>query len=113
MVVHTQARNCGLVGLQIGDTQAREFFPQENPYIEIQLDDLRILCPLPPSFWQDRPEICDFRLSEWLDAKRTTGKLACGAAELTLVPTGTGSFRLLPTPPKPSLESPLPGTWMA
>ena len=113
MVVHTQARNCGLVGLQISNEQAREFFPPETTHIEIQLDDLRILCPLPPSFWQDRPEIRDFRLSAWLESKRTSGKLARGAAELALVPTGTGTFRLLPIPPEAALEPRLPITWMA
>ena len=113
MVVHTQARNCGLVGLQISDEQAREFFPPEIHSVEIQLDDLRILCPLPPSFWRDRPEIRDFRLSAWLEAKRTSGKLACGAAELSLIPTGAGSFQLLPTPATPLQEPHPTASWMA
>ena len=113
MRVLTSAPKRGQLSLQIGGAQAREFFPEKPAAIEIQLDDLRILCPLPRSFWQDRPEIHDLRLSAWLQAKRNAGKLAHGTAELTLLPIGDGTFRLLPTAPHPASAASSPGDWMA
>jgi hypothetical protein len=55
---------------------------------------LRIVCPLEPSFWQDRPEIHDHRLSSWLESKRNSGKLGLQAAPVAMIPCGQYAFRL-------------------
>ena len=113
MVVYTGARTRGVLGLQITNSQVQEFFPPEALTIELELDHLRITCPLPASFWQDRPEIHDLRLSSWLETKRSTGKLANSGGQLTMVPCGNNTFRLLPLPPDPPSPNHFPATWLA
>jgi hypothetical protein len=97
MVVQTQERHpghSGAVGLHIGTANAKEYFPRDLRLIELELDHLRIVCPLEASFWQDRPEIHDHRLSSWLESKRTSGKLASLTAPVAMIPCGEFSFRL-------------------
>lgn len=98
MVVRTQEKHPdhrGLVGLHIGALNVQEHFPHGLQTIELELDHLRIVCPLEPSFWSDSPVIHDQRLSLWLEAKRTTGKLAGKSAPVTLIPLDGGqAFRL-------------------
>jgi len=97
MVVQTQDRHvghAGVVGLHIGAANVQQFFPRGVEMIELELDHLRIVCPLEPSFWQDRPEIHDQRLSSWLESKRNSGKLGLRSAPVALIPSGEHSFRL-------------------
>jgi hypothetical protein len=113
MVVYTGARTRGGLGLRITNSQVQEFFPPEALTIELELDHLRILCPLDASFWQDRPEIHDLRLSSWLETKRSTGKLANSGGQLTMVPCGNNTFRLLPVLPDPPSPNSFPATWLS
>jgi hypothetical protein len=97
MVVQTLDRNpghTGLMGLHIGSSNVQHYFPREVDLIELQLDHLCIVCPLEPSFWEDRPEIHDLRLSSWLEAKRLSGKLAGNPAPMAMIPSGKYCFRL-------------------
>jgi hypothetical protein len=96
MVVLTQDKRPGVVGLHIGTGNARQFFSPDTLLVELELDHLRIVCTLEPSFWEDRPVIHDLRLSSWLDAKRAGGKLASRTAKLSLIPCGPHAFRLQP-----------------
>ena len=94
MVVQTQDKRPGVVGLHIGKVNVRKHFPRDMQLIELELDHLRIACPLKPSFWHDDPEIHDFRLSSWLESKRTSGRLSSPSAPVALIPCGAHSFRL-------------------
>src|ERR1700759_1702373 len=97
MVGQTLDRNpghFGLVGLHIGITNVQQYFPRGLELIELELDHLCIACPLEPSFWEDRPEIHDMRLSTWLEAKRLSGKLPANPAPIMMIPCGASSFRL-------------------
>ena len=97
MVVQTQDRHtghAGVVGLHIGSLNVQQYFPRDVEMVELELDHLRIMCPLEPSFWQDRPEIHDHRLSSWLEAKRNSGKLGLQSAPVAMIPSGEYSLRL-------------------
>ncbi|HEX4322596.1 MAG TPA: hypothetical protein VHZ52_16905 [Acidobacteriaceae bacterium] len=97
MVVLTQDRHTGhsgAVGLHIGAVNVQQYFPRGVEMVELELDHLRIVCPLEPSFWQDQPEIHDHRLSSWLEAKRNSGKLGLRSAPVAMIPCGRSSFRL-------------------
>ena len=97
MVVQTQDRHtghAGVVGLHIGALNVQQYFPRDVELVELELDHLRIVCPLEPSFWLDRPEIHDHRLSSWLESKRNSGKLGLRSAPVALIPSGEHSFRL-------------------
>jgi hypothetical protein len=94
MVVQTQNKRPGIVGLHIGKGNVRKHFPKDVLLVELELDHLRIACPLEESFWQDRPEIHDRRLSSWLESKRESGKLAAQPAAMAMIPSGDRSFRL-------------------
>jgi hypothetical protein len=84
------------MGLHVGRGNVQAFFPPERKTVELELDHLRIVCSLPPSFWTDRPEIDDARLSSWLASKRDSGKLANHQAPVALIPLGPHAFRLQP-----------------
>ena len=97
MVVLTQDRHtghAGVVGLHIGAGNVQQYFPRHVETVELELDHLRIVCLLDPSFWQDSPEIHDHRLSSWLESKRNSGKLGLQAAPVAMIPCGEYSFRL-------------------
>ena len=97
MVVQTLDRHpghSGVVGLHIGTVNVQQYFPRQVDQIELELDHLCIVCPLEPSFWLDRPEIHDLRLSSWLESKRNSGKLAASSASVALIPSGEHAFRL-------------------
>ncbi len=97
MVVQTQDRHpghAGAVGLHIGAINVQQYFPRDWELVELELDHLRIVCPLEPSFWQDQPEIHDQRLSSWLESKRMSGKLAAKGAPVAMIPCGKYAFRL-------------------
>ena len=69
MLARLQIRGREVLGLHIGKTNARRFFPAAIPIVQLELDHLRIDCELKPGFWRDRPEITDSRLCAWLAAK--------------------------------------------
>jgi hypothetical protein len=97
MVVTTQDRHpgqTGALGLHVGASNVREHFPEGTEMVELELDHLRIACSLDESFWVDRPEIHDLRLSSWLESKRNSGKLAAQDAPMAMIPCGQFSFRL-------------------
>ncbi len=97
MVVETHDKHPGhpgVVGLHIGSGNVERYFPRNTPHVELELDHLRIVCGLDASFWRDRPEIFDLRLSSWLDAKRKSGKITASKASLALIPCGDHTFRL-------------------
>ena len=97
MVVQTLERHpghTGLIGLYIGSVNVKQYFPRGVDFVELELDHLRIACDLDPSFWGDRPEIHDLRLSSWLEAKRVSGKLSSSSAPVAMIPSGKSSFRL-------------------
>ena len=97
MVVQTLDRHpghAGVVGLHIGTVNVQQYFPHRVDQVELELDHLCIVCPLEPSFWEDRPEIHDLRLSSWLESKRSSGKLGASAAPVAMIPSGEHSFRL-------------------
>ena len=97
MVVQTHDRHpgrSGTLGLHIGAVNVRQYFPRDVKLVELELDHLRIVCPLEPSFWEDNPEIHDLRLSSWLESKRNSGKLGSQAAPVAMIPSGKCSFRL-------------------
>jgi hypothetical protein len=100
MVVLTQSRHpvhSGVVGLHVGAENVVLHFPRGIDAVELELDHLNIVCTLEPSFWEDRPEIHDMRLSLWLESKRNSGKLVGKNAEVSLVPSGEHKFRVLLT----------------
>ena len=66
--------NTGSIGLHVGISNAQQFFPPETTHVELELDHLRIVCMLEPSFWLDRPEIYDMRLSSWLFGTRSSSR---------------------------------------
>jgi hypothetical protein len=96
MVVQTQDRQPARsgIGLHIGKVNVQQYFPPDVTDVELELDHLCIVCPLEPSFWQDQPEIHDFRLSSWLESKRSTGKLAANPAPVAMIPCGHRAYRL-------------------
>jgi hypothetical protein len=101
MVVTTQDRHpgqtlgqTGAMGLLVGESNVREYFPRGTQMIELELDHLRIACSLEESFWEGRPEIHDLRLSSWLESKRSSGKLKSHDAPVAMIPCGEFSFRL-------------------
>ena len=101
MVVQTLDRHpghAGVVGLHIGTVNVQQYFPHRVDQVELELDHLCIVCLLEPSFWEDRPEIHDLRLSSWLESKRSSGKLGSHAAPVAMIPSGDHAFRLLPIP---------------
>ena len=113
MVVLTQPRHpghSGVVGLHIGAENVREHFPRHVDFVEFELDHLNIVCTLDSSFWEDRPEIHDMRLSLWLEAKRSSGKLAAHHAQVSLIPSGERRFRLELTVVEEAVQAPLPAS---
>jgi|HubBroStandDraft_5_1064220.scaffolds.fasta_scaffold298422_2 hypothetical protein len=97
MVVQTHDRHpgrSGTLGLHIGAVNVQQYFPRDVQLVELELDHLRIVCPLEPSFWEDHPEIHDLRLSSWLESKRNSGKLGSQSAPVSMIPSGKCSFRL-------------------
>jgi hypothetical protein len=87
--------------LQIVETDVERYFPKDTAVIELQLDHLQILCILGPDFWLGRPEICDPRLSLWLNSKNLAARPGQPPVPLALIPAGDAAFRLSPLTPKP------------
>ncbi len=96
MLVKTHRNGRDHLGLNIGTANARRYFRKRTPTIDLRLDDLEIQCPLPPDFWDGRPEIHDPRLSEWLEFKVGGGRSGRDPMLLTMVPSGSDRFVVIP-----------------
>jgi len=96
MVVKTQSKGRGVIGLHIGVNNVRRYFPKHIASIELQLDHLQIECGLKPDFWQGEPEIFDPRLCAWLESRHIHGRLDRTPIPLAMIPEGKNSFRLRP-----------------
>lgn len=96
MVVKTHNKGREYVGLQVGASNVRRYFPRDTAVVELELDHLQIQCGLTPDFWQGQPEIYDPRLCAWLKAKNFAGKPGQTPIPLAMVPSGKNSFRLEP-----------------
>ena len=102
MVVKTQCKGHEVIGLLVGATNARRYFPRSISKIELQLDHLRIECGLSPAFWHGQPEIHDRRLCAWLEQKQFHGAASRTPLPLDMTPAGKNSFRLGPISLRPS-----------
>jgi hypothetical protein len=103
----------GILALRIGSAAIEQFFAPGATSVEFELDHLRIVCPLEPSFWLGQGEIRDDRLSSWLQSKRTAGKLAAHDGSVAIIPCGLLTFRLQPVPPATATESNRPAQTVA
>lgn len=91
-----KAQYCGnrAAGLYVGASNARRYFSKRIRLIELQLDNLQIVCGLTPHFWQDKPEIHDPRLCIWLETKHQHAVPRWTEVPMALIPEGKNSFRL-------------------
>ncbi len=91
-----RAQYCGnrAAGLYIGVSNARRYFSKRIGHIELQLDNLQIICGLTPHFWQDKPEIQDPRLCVWLETKHPRATPHWTEVPMALIPAGKNTFRL-------------------
>ena len=96
MLVKTQCKGHAFIGVEVGATNVRRYFPRGIGVIELHLDHLLIQCGLAPDFWQGQTEIRDPRLCAWLEAKNFHGQPGCEPIPLALIPTGKNCFRLQP-----------------
>lgn len=94
MVVRTQNNGREVFGLHVGIGNARRYFPRSAGAVELQLDELRIECRLPETFWNGRPEIHDPRLCEWLKFKIIGERRDRSPIELHMVRSGLNTFTL-------------------
>ncbi|HVX57622.1 MAG TPA: hypothetical protein VHA37_07880 [Candidatus Saccharimonadales bacterium] len=101
MVVRTQKNGTDIPGLRVGASNARRYFPKSMGTVELRLDDLRIQCALPRSFWAGKPEIYDPRLGEWLKFKVLQDCRQADSVALHLVHCGANTFALQPPPSLP------------
>jgi hypothetical protein len=99
MVVRTQNDGTSIPGLRVGAANARRYFPKSMGTVELRLDDqLRIECRLPQSFWDDKPEIRDPRLGEWLKFKVLQDRRNPNPIALHMVQCGANTFTLQSLP---------------
>jgi len=98
ILVKAQSKGRGISGLYVGAANVRRHFPREVAAIELQLDHLRIECGLTAAFWQGQPEICDPRLSVWLETKLMRHTRDRTPFRLAMIPDGNNSFRLESAP---------------
>lgn len=96
MVVRTIGVGREVTGLYIGTRNARRHFPRKSQHIELQLGHLHIYCDLPPEFWDERPEICDARLADWLFSRIFHGKPHRAPVPVAMIPLGKNVFRVQP-----------------
>lgn len=91
-----KAQYCGnrAAGLYVGVSNARRYFSKRMRLIELQLDNLQIVCGLTPHFWQDKPEIQDPRLCIWLETKHPHTTPRWIEIPMALIPEGKNTFRL-------------------
>lgn len=96
IVVKPQKKGREVLGLEVGASNARRYFPKDASVIELQLDHLQISCGLGPEFWDGQAEIRDPRLCAWLELKNFHGKVGESPKPLAMIPSGKNSFRLQP-----------------
>ncbi|HKF48497.1 MAG TPA: hypothetical protein VKB38_14130 [Terracidiphilus sp.] len=94
MIVRTQCKGHAVTALRVGRQNAHRYFAPSAASIELQIDDLRIECFLPPEFWRGHPEIRDERLCSWLEFKQHQDQSAHAPITLALTPSGENSYRL-------------------
>ena len=80
--------------MYIGPRNARRHFRRSTKGVELQMGHLHIHCELQPDFWEGRPEICDTRLSGWLESRIFHHRSGRAPVPLAMIPTGRNSFRL-------------------
>lgn len=100
MVVKAQYRGNRVSGLYVGSNNVRRYFSKRFRVVELQLDNVRILCGLTPHFWQDEPEIHDPRLCVWLEAKHPPEAPCQAEIPLAMIPSGKNSFMLTSIAPR-------------
>ena len=98
MVVRTLNNGRAVTGLYIGPRNARRHFPRTAKSVELQMGHLHIHCELEPDFWQGRPEICDARLSGWLESSIFHRRPRRAPVPVAMIPVGKNVFRLHPFP---------------
>jgi hypothetical protein len=113
MVVKTQSKGRGVIGLHVGANNVRRYFPKEISSIDLQLDHLLIQCGLKPDFWQGKPDIFDPRLCAWLESRHMHTHLDRTPIPLAMIPEGKNSFRLQPVRPNGQVRAKLPPGAMA
>lgn len=96
MLVRTSQDSRDHLGLFIGTSNARRYFPKGTPTIDLRLGDLEIQCTLSPDFWMGRPEIFDPRLSEWLEFKVGRARSRKDPTLFTMAPSRSGTFVVKP-----------------
>jgi hypothetical protein len=96
MVVKTHCKGHAYTGVEVGAGNVRRYFSKEIEVIELHLDHLLIQCGLSPDFWQGQTEICDPRLSAWLESKNFNGRPGEQPVPLAMIPSGKNCFRLRP-----------------
>lgn len=94
MLVEVQQKGHNVVGLNVGASNVRRYFPKGTSSIDLHLDHLEIQCQLQPDFWKNEPQISDPRLSAWLEAKNLRKPGRHPPVMLNLVPADKRSFRL-------------------
>jgi hypothetical protein len=92
MVVRTLNKGRRLTGLNVGANNVRHYFPKNVSAIDLQLDCLQIQCGLGSDFWEERPEIHDPRLCDWLEFKYPYGKPDRRPVLLTMTLSEDNSF---------------------
>lgn len=80
----------------VGAENVRQFFPETNTVIELELGHVKIQCKLGHEFWDGKPEILDPRLSAWLETKHMHTNASRSPVSLALLPSGKNSYRLEP-----------------
>jgi hypothetical protein len=101
ILVKTHNKGREVVGLEVGNSNARRYFSRDNAVIELELDHLQIQCGLSADFWDGTAEIRDPRLCAWLAQKNFNGKVGESPLPMAMIPSGKNSFRLKPLPPLP------------
>jgi hypothetical protein len=96
LVVRTQSHGRGTTGLYIGTRNARRYFKRQAHGVDLQLGHIQIHCPLPPEFWEGRPEINDARLSQWLESKVYHERTGRPPIPMLMIPAEKNSFKLQP-----------------
>jgi hypothetical protein len=94
MMVKTQVKGSETIGLRVGATNVRRYFPRDIGFVEFQLDHVQIRCGLTPEFWRGRPEIRDPRLCKWLDFKILHHMRNRSAVKLAMTPSGDNTYTL-------------------
>lgn len=105
MVVRTRSRNGRMIGLDVGAANARRHFPKSASRVSLELGHLHIDCALTPDFWEDRAEICDARLADWLESNHLRPRTNPSPVFLIMTRIGESSFAL-----RPAVQRPCPRT---